>query len=210
MKTESYTSYKKRIPTTGQQIIAYYDDEGIFVYQAFRPSIADYASANQKFGGNDYSFTRMSWIKPNFLWMMYRSGWATKAGQERILSIKLTHDGFNEILRAATHSSFQEHIYKSHEDWQEELTKTEVRLQWDPDHNPKGEKIERRAIQLGIKGKMLEAFNQKYIIAIEDITEFVADQRTKLDDEDDLQVPVEQIYAITNSDLVRKLKLKSE
>ncbi len=77
----------------------------------------------------------MSWIKPNFLWMMYRSGWATKAGQERILSIKLTHIGFKEILHAATHSSFQEHIYKSHEDWREELAKTEVRLQWDPDHN---------------------------------------------------------------------------
>jgi len=24
---------------------------------------------------------RMTWIKPNFLWMMYRSGWASKKNQ---------------------------------------------------------------------------------------------------------------------------------
>ncbi len=50
METELYTLYKKRLPTTGQQIIANYDDEGIFVYQAFRPSIADYAVTNRSLG----------------------------------------------------------------------------------------------------------------------------------------------------------------
>ena len=29
-----------------------------------------------------------------------------------------------------------------------------VRLQWDPDHSPSYEKLERRAIQLGLKGQV--------------------------------------------------------
>ena len=48
------------------------------------------AVANQTFlKCKDYSTTRMTWIKPNFLWMMYRSGWAEKKGQENILAIYL-------------------------------------------------------------------------------------------------------------------------
>jgi hypothetical protein len=32
------------------------------------------------------------------------------------------------------------------------VAESNVRLQWNPDHNPKGEKVERRAIQLGRRG----------------------------------------------------------
>lgn len=73
-------------PQTGQHILAQFDEDSIVVYQAYRSSIALYAVANQRFGG-DFSYNRMSWIKPNFLWMMYRSGWATKEGQERMALI---------------------------------------------------------------------------------------------------------------------------
>ena len=59
----------------------------IVVYQAYKKTIADFAVQHQKFGGPDFSFNRMSWIKPNFLWMMYRSSWSAKEGQERILAI---------------------------------------------------------------------------------------------------------------------------
>jgi hypothetical protein len=48
-----------------------------------------------------YNMNRMTWIKPNFLWMMYRSGWASKKNQERILAISLTRLGFEEILSKA-------------------------------------------------------------------------------------------------------------
>jgi len=68
------------------------------VYQAYKPEIANFAVRNGFFGGAKFSFERMSWIKPNFLWMMYRSGWATKEGQENILAVKLKRSFFEEIL----------------------------------------------------------------------------------------------------------------
>ena len=57
------------------------NSEGVIVYQAYRPSIGTYAVEHGHFGG-EFSYSRMSWIKTNFLWMMYRSGWGTKPGQE--------------------------------------------------------------------------------------------------------------------------------
>ena len=72
----------------------------------------------------------------------------------------------------------------------------EVRLQWDPDHDPFGNKLTRRAIQLGLKGKTLESFGKQQIILIEDITEFVRDQKRHVDNNEleKLSIPIENIY----------------
>lgn len=71
--TERYLDQLAHWPTEGQHILAQFDDETIVVYQAYNEAIGRYAIEHQRFGGA-YSFSRMSWIKPNFLWMMYRSG----------------------------------------------------------------------------------------------------------------------------------------
>ena len=97
--TVSYREQVARWPREGRHIMAHYDDDSIVVYQAYRPSIGTYAAEHQRFGG-DWSFSRMSWIKPNFLWMMYRCGWAEKPGQEVVLAIRLDRRGFDEILAA--------------------------------------------------------------------------------------------------------------
>lgn len=102
LETEKYVEQLKSWPKEGKHILAQYDSETIIVYQAFRKEIAEYADKNGKFGGPLYSFERMSWIKTNFLWMMYRSGWAEKdSNQERILAIRLWIPGFLEILRVS-------------------------------------------------------------------------------------------------------------
>lgn len=62
-----------------------YDDEGVYVYQAYCDGIADYATENQKFGGPLFNDKRMTWIKPSFAWVLYRSGYAQKHNQQRIL-----------------------------------------------------------------------------------------------------------------------------
>lgn len=99
LKTELYVDQRDKFwPKEGRHILAQYDENNIIVYQAFCPEIAEFAVQNGKFGGPKYSFSRMTWIKTNFLWMMYRSNWASSKGQERILAISLRKDGFDEIL----------------------------------------------------------------------------------------------------------------
>jgi hypothetical protein len=70
LDTDLYAEQAKRWPNEGRHILAHYDDTSIFVYQAYRPSIGSFAVEHGFFGG-EFSYTRMSWIKPNFLWMMY-------------------------------------------------------------------------------------------------------------------------------------------
>jgi Domain of unknown function (DUF4291) len=111
MMTCRYLDQTAHWPQSGRHILARYDAESVFVYQAYRPSIALYAVEHQSFGGPDFSYTRMSWIKPNFLWMTYRCGWAAKAGQEYVLAVRLRRVFFDELLRLAVPSSFDPKSY---------------------------------------------------------------------------------------------------
>ena len=185
-QTIPYHSYEKGLPQAGNFILGQADTQSIVVYQAFNHPIADYALAHQKFGGTAYSFGRMTWIKPNFLWMMYRSGWASKVNQERILAIKMSKAGFESLLEQGVYSSFQPDYYGTMENWKAALGKSEVRIQWDPDHNPDGEKLARRAIQIGMKGQSLEQFNEEFVQEIWDVSEFVHQQGDKIKNKEDV------------------------
>jgi len=55
------------------------------------------------------------------------------------------------------------------------LKNSKIRIQWDPDHNLKGGKLKRRAIQVGVKHEWMEKYLEG-IVRIEDITEFVKEQ----------------------------------
>src|ERR1700704_2267928 len=81
LATEPYSEQAKRWPREGRHVLAHYDDHSIIVYQAYCPSIGRFTIEHGYFGGG-FSLSRMSWIKPNFLWMMYRCGWGTKEGQK--------------------------------------------------------------------------------------------------------------------------------
>jgi Domain of unknown function (DUF4291) len=207
VKTEKYSTQIERLPNKGQQIIGSVEAENIIVYQAFNPQIADYAVTHQHFGGSAYSFNRMSWIKPGFLWMMHRAGWATKEQQERILAITLPLIHFKTILGEATISSYKSNLFATEALWKEALNRTEVRLQWDPDHDPFGNKLERKAIQLGMKGDLLKSFCTNWIVKIDDITGFVRQeyQKVKNRDMEELLVPFEELVAIDDDAIERRI-----
>lgn len=210
IQTEKYLEYKARLPITEKQIIGQYNQKWIVVYQAFNPSISDYAVKHQRFGGEHYSFNRMSWIKPNFLWMMYRAGWASKPNQERILALWVDREKFDYILSQAVHSTFITEVYRREEHWKKALAESEVRLQWDPDHDPYGNKLERKAIQLGLRGTILQQFATEWLYKIEDITDWVKLEGAKVQASniEDLTVAYEQIYPLTDHSLAERISIK--
>jgi len=194
MRRRLYTEQLDTWPKSGRHILAQFDAETIYVYQAYRPSIALHAVKHQRFGG-EFSFSRMSWIKPNFLWMMYRSGWATKEGQEHILAVRLKRSFFDELLHNVVPSTFDARRYPTREAWQEAVGRSEVRLQWDPDHGPNGNPLERRGVQLGLRGAMLRRYGEEALVSVEDITPFVSEQRRFLPRSlDQLFLPEECVY----------------
>jgi hypothetical protein len=205
--TESYSASRQFLPDDGQHIVAHQTGTLMVVYQAYNPAIARFAVENQYLGGASFSYGRMSWIKPNFLWMMYRCGWASKENQERVLALWLDKTVFEEILSQAVFSTFTAGNYESAEIWKQELATKNVRLQWDPDHSPYGGKLTRRALQLGLKGDTLEKFGKQQVIRIEDVTEFVRQQKVYVDNRQlaQLHVPQERVYTLTNEVLAQKI-----
>src|SRR6516225_753316 len=116
LSTEPHLAQDARCPRSGRHILAQFDDESVVVYQAYRPEIGHFAAAHGYFGGA-FSLDRMSWVKPNFLWMMFRSGWGTKQGQEVTLAVWLKRPAFDHILRQAVHSTLVPEVYASRDEW---------------------------------------------------------------------------------------------
>ena len=205
---ESYQAQVARWPRAGRHILAQFDGDSIVVYQAYRASIGRFAAENGYFGG-EFSLTRMSWIKPNFLWMMYRCGWGAKAEQETVLAIRLRRTGFDEILAQSVPSRFNPALYATQAEFDDALARSSVRLQWDPDRDPSGAPVERRAIQLGLRGEVLRCYARSWIVDIEDISPFVAEQRVHAQHNNcqRLMMPREAVYPVTDADVARRLCL---
>ncbi|OWK40409.1 DUF4291 domain-containing protein [Fimbriiglobus ruber] len=193
--TELYADQVKVWPKAGRHILAQYDDETVVVYQAYRASIGRFAVEHGRFGG-DFRYSRMSWVKPNFLWMMYRSGWGTKVDQEVTLALRIRRTFFDAVLAEAVPSTWDREQFATADEWERAVTRSSVRLQWDPDHHPSGAKLERRAVQLGLRGEVLEAFGQRELVEVIDLSEFVAAQREQLaaDGVAALVTPRERVY----------------
>jgi hypothetical protein len=208
---EPHAEQVKVWPKDGRHILAQYDDESIVVYQAYNPTIGRYAVEHGRFGG-DFSFSRMSWVKPNFLWMMYRSGWGTKENQEITLALRVRRAFFDSLLAEAVASTWDRDQFDTREEWSRAVGRSAVRLQWDPDHHPSGAKLDRRAIQLGLRGPTLEAFGTTELLEVIDLTPFVAEQREVLAGRgvSALLTPRERVYVPTDPQIAVRLRLATE
>jgi len=209
IQLEEYPSYKAVSPKSGQAISAYQDQDCLVVYQAYKPSIAQFAVENQYLGGADFSYSRMSWIKPNFLWMMFRCGWCEKENQEHVLALWVRKSDFESILNDAVYTTFKPEHYSSMDSWKADLNTKDVRIQWDPEHHPSGAKIDRRVIQIGMRGQILRNFCQKQIRHVMDITKFVKEQKNYIEQNgyDHLLMPIERPYDLADHALTRRLEI---
>jgi hypothetical protein len=184
-----------------RQIRAVYDEHRIRVYQAYRAEIADTALAAGRFVSPPFSLGRMTWIKPSFLWMMYRAGWGFKEpGQARILAI--TRTGFEWALA---------HSCSSHRDpalsdgqWAELKRHCPVRIQWDPERDLFLRPLPHRSLQMGLMEQAAHLYVDEWIVGIEEITPLAHQiydlvQHGRLDEAREL-LPPEREYRATDID----------
>lgn len=192
---ECYGAQAARLPSEGCTIVASFDEATIVVYQAYHSAVAQWAVAHQRLGGPHFKFTRMSWIKPSFLWMMYRSGWATKRDQERVLAIRIPRATFDELVRAAVPAQF-DGSHGSRDAWGQVVKASSVRVQWDPDRDPLGAPLARRAIQLGLRGDALARLTTQEVRSVTDVTTIVHSQRDRLGREPPsaILIPRQDVY----------------
>src|SRR5262245_22423382 len=131
------------------EIRANFDRDTIVVYQAYPPAIADAALQAQRFMP-PFSLRRMTWIKPSLLWLMHRSNWGRKAGQERVLAVRIKRSGWETALSLAVPTSFVPGVFASPEEWAGQFAAAPVHLQWDPERSLRGAGLPHYSIQVGL------------------------------------------------------------
>ncbi|WP_318204680.1 DUF4291 domain-containing protein [Streptomyces sp. SCL15-4] len=151
------------------RIRARHTDTTVTVYQAYRPEIGRAAARAGRFP-TAWKRDRMTWVKPSFLWMMYRCGWGTKENQETVLALDITREGFEWALRHACLSHYVPALHPDQAAWKQELARSPARVQWDPErdlhHNP----LPHRSLQLGLAGQAAARYADEWIVGIRDVT----------------------------------------
>lgn len=148
--------------TPQYQIRADYDARTIVVYQAYPPAIADAALRAGRFV-EPFSFHRMTWIKPSFRWLMHRSNWGRKPGQERVLAVRITREGWEEALSRAVLTTADPAA----------VARAAVHVQWDPERSPRGAALNHYSIQVGIGRQLVRPFTDDWIVGLTDLTPVV-------------------------------------
>ncbi|WP_066937727.1 DUF4291 domain-containing protein [Microtetraspora fusca] len=180
--------------TPYRQIRAAYDEETVTVYQAYDPAIAVPAVAAGRFVP-PFKRERMTWIKPSFLWMMYRCGWAAKPGQTRVLAIEISRSGFEWALG---HACLSHHDGADRDAWAERLRRSPVRIQWDPERDPHHHALPYRSIQIGLSGEAADRYVDEWIVGVADLTGRVRDIHAAVREGRDVTalLPVERPYPL--------------
>jgi hypothetical protein len=112
----------------------------------------------------------LTWIKPSFLWMMDRCGWGAKAGQETVLAVEMSRDGFEWALRHACLSSYVRGVHPDRATWQRQLKRSPARVQWDPERDLRLQPLPYRSLQLGLSGEAVRGYAGEWTVAIRDVT----------------------------------------
>ena len=181
------------------EIRADYDRETIVVYQAYREAIGKPAIDNNKFGP-PFSLNRMTWIKPSFLWMMERSNYGQKSGQEYVLAVRIKRSAWEYALSQAVLTSPEVRVYGNSENWRNLFDQAKVHVQWDPERSLKGAKLEYRSIQVGISRFLIEEYVNDWVIDIQDyrpLVKKIAEFRKKGEyDKAKKLLPKEKVYEL--------------
>jgi hypothetical protein len=182
-----------------RQVRAVYTEDTVTVYQAYNPALGSYAATNGRFP-DTYNRGRMTWIKPSFLWMMYRCGWGTKHNQEVVLAIEISRAGFEWALSHAALSHYDADVHTSRQDWTASLRRYPVRVQWDPERSLRLGPLRHRSLQVGLSGEAVNRYVDSWIAGITDVTPLARQihglVQKGLDDEATALLPAERPYPL--------------
>jgi hypothetical protein len=189
------------------EIRANYDRETIVVYQAYSPAIADTAIKAGRFVA-PFSMQRMTWIKPSLLWLMHRSQWGQKCGQERTLAVRIKRTGWEQALSQATLTSFEPQVHASPDAWAEQFAAAPVHVQWDTERSLRGAALQYFSIQVGLSRQVIRTYVNEWIVGLEDLTPRVEKMRRLLAagqaDQAKRLLPPERVYPV-KPELARRL-----
>lgn len=171
LRLRPYIDQKDRF--RGQVIAAQFDAENVVLYPLERS------------GGTQ-------WLTPAFLLAMDAAGWSTDAFIWRV-----SREGFDALLAEAVLTRFNPAAHPDEDAWRAALAGSAVRAQWESDRSPRGIRLKRKVLRLGVGGTLLDRLHTDWLLAREDIGAYVGQQAQVRYEEDFLLVPVEKRYPVS-------------
>ncbi|BCJ62552.1 hypothetical protein Jiend_59740 [Micromonospora endophytica] len=163
-------------PVPARQIRARYSSDTITVYQGVSP-------ANRIAGGG--SRPLRSPLQP---------------GQERVLSIDITREGFEWSLARGCLSHYDRDLHGDKATWSRHLKSSPVRVQWDPERSLHLTALPYRSLQVGLSREAVDRYVDDWVVTITDITPMVQQVRELLRGDNEqattAQLPVEHVYPL--------------
>ncbi|WP_052864858.1 DUF4291 domain-containing protein [Streptomyces niger] len=166
-----------------RQIRAAHTDTTVTVYQAYAPALGEPTARDGRFPAA-WKRDRMTWIKPSFLWMMYRCGWGTKPDQECVLALEIDRTGFDRALGHACLSHFDPAEHADHAAWKQALRESPARVQWDPERDLHLRPLGHRSLQLGLSGEAARRYADEWLVTVRDVTPLARRIRTLVQEGD--------------------------
>ena len=196
--------------TALREIRADYDSESIVVYQAYNDQIADAALRAGTFVA-PFSFNRMTWLKPSFRWLMHRSNWAQRSGQERVLRVRIKRSGWDHALAIGVLTSPDGPVFGNGTFWQSAFETAEVHVQWDTERSVHGAALDHYSIQVGISRHLIRELVDSWILELEDFTPRARKLYTLVHggrkEEASRLMPPERVYAVPQQ-VARRLMMQ--
>jgi hypothetical protein len=152
-----------------RQVRAVYTPETITVYQAYPPAVA-LAAAKAGAFVPPFKRDRMTWLKPSFLWMMFRSQWAAPDTQERVLAVEMTREGFEWALAHSCLAQYDHTFFPDREQWAATLSRSPVRVQWEHERSIELKPLPHRALRVGLGVETIDRYVQDWTVGITDVT----------------------------------------
>lgn len=207
----SHLPFRHDLMPAEYEIRANYDKDTIVVYQAYAPEIADSAIKQQRFV-SPFSFHRMTWIKPSFLWLMYRSNWGQKKGQKKTLAVHISRNGWDKALSLGVLTHPEPAIFPNSSDWESRFRNAHVHIQWDTERSLRGAGLNGFSIQVGISRHLIHEYVDDWIVKIEDLTPTVTKIRGLIKAGKEKQarrhLPHERVYPVA-PDIGKSIHLKT-
>lgn len=181
------------------QIRANYDRDTIVIYQAYSQQIAEPALRHQRFV-TPFSFRRMTWIKPSFRWLMYRSNWGQKNGQQKILAVRILRTGWDKALSLGVLTHPEPSLFPNPSEWESQFKAAHVHIQWDTERTLRGAGLNQYSIQVGISRHLIQEYVDEWIVEIEDLTPNVVKIRNEMNSRRSRKtsrlIPPERFYPV--------------
>jgi hypothetical protein len=158
-------------------LLATWDAESVVVWQAHGHRVADAVLARGSFDVPEWRTDRTSRFRVSLPSLLWRCSWGTRPGRERILAVRLSRSGFDEVLRRAVPADDDRAVYPTEASWRLAMRYATATVSWHPDRSLEGEPTAWDTARFGLRDSQLGAFAREWVRGVEDVSDWVAAQR---------------------------------